>query len=92
MKLPWPSTIGAPSAVPPSNASPSILPTKSTVTRSPVCGARASSGVNVTLRSTQLAHRLVDGFGIDVGDEALELQALEVGELELAAAPRSVIE
>ncbi len=52
MKLPWPSTIGAPSAVPPSNASPSILPTKSTVTRSPVCAARSSSGVNVTLRST----------------------------------------
>ena len=30
----------------------------------------------------ELAHRLVDGFGIDVGDQALELQALEVGQVE----------
>ena len=38
--------------------------------------------MNVTLRSTSSTHRLVDGFGIDVGDEALELQTLEVGELD----------
>ena len=40
----------------------------------------------------ELAHRLVDGFGIDVGDEPLELQTLEVGELDARGAPRSVIE
>ena len=82
MKLPWPSTMCASSAVPPSNASPSILPTKSTVTRSPFAGRAASSGVKRDAALDQLTHGLVDGLGVDVGHEPLELQALEVGELD----------
>ncbi|CFW29909.1 Uncharacterised protein [Bordetella pertussis] len=51
---PWPSTNGKSSALPPSKGTPSIVPAKSSTTRSPSCEARPSRISNLArcLRST----------------------------------------
>ena len=81
--MPEPRCSATSPPVPPSNGVPSILPVKSIMTRSPFSALAPSPfAANGRLCSAILAERFVDlGLG-DLGDQPLQLDALEVGELD----------
>ena len=84
MKVPDPTLTPTSPPLPPSNGSPSILPAKSMTTRSPFSTLRALPlGGERPVLLGDLVERLVDlGVG-DLRDQALELDALEIRELDL---------